>query len=187
MSGADFSDTLKGETLLLTNHHVVYRGTDGIKPRRARAQFESVGNAEVELTEVVWTSPTHVLDASLVRFEGNLPGFVEPIKELGALPDVGDLEQDRAYIIGHPHGRPAAMSIHDNVILDMDDRAIHYRSPTERGNSGSPVFDTDWGLIGLHRSGNEEMAKLNGEEGFYEANEGIRIDVILTAARAELG
>ena len=48
----------------------------------------------------------------------------------------------RAYIIGHPRGLSTPQfSLQDNVLLDHDDRFLHYRSPTEPGSSGSPVFN----------------------------------------------
>ena len=54
----------------------------------------------------------------------------------------------------------------------------HYRAPTEGGSSGSPVFNQDWELLGLHHSGGKDMAKLNGKEGRYAANEGIWIEAL---------
>src|SRR5204862_249025 len=59
-----------------------------------------------------------------------------------------------------------------------DERVLHYRSPTEPGSSGSPVFDNKWRLIGLHHSGATRMPQLNNAGGTYAANEGITIDAI---------
>ncbi len=69
-------------------------------------------------------------------------------------------------------------SLQDNVLLDYDQRVLHYRSPTERGSSGSPVFDNDWRLIGLHHVGGVSMPLLNNAGGTYAANEGITFEAI---------
>jgi V8-like Glu-specific endopeptidase len=69
-------------------------------------------------------------------------------------------------------------SLQDNILLDYDQRVLHYRSPTEAGSSGSPVFDNNWRLIGLHHSGGIRMPQLNNAGGTYAANEGITFDAI---------
>jgi V8-like Glu-specific endopeptidase len=85
----------------------------------------------------------------------------------------------RAYVIGHPGGSAQPQfSLQDNLLLDYDDRVLHYRSPTEGGSSGSPVFDDEWRLIGLHHAGGTFMPQLNKAGGTYAANEGITIDAI---------
>jgi V8-like Glu-specific endopeptidase len=93
----------------------------------------------------------------------------------------------RLYVIGYPGGRGLSFSIHDSVWLDADDTRLHYRTPTEGGSSGSPVFDdTNWTLVGLHHSGQADMRKLNGQSGIYAANEGISIAAIQKALKTTL-
>ena len=88
----------------------------------------------------------------------------------------------RAYIIGHPKGlEQPQFSLQDNLLLDYDGSRLHYRSPTEPGSSGSPVFDDQWQLIGLHHAGDLAMRRLNGKAGTYPANEALRIDAICNA------
>jgi V8-like Glu-specific endopeptidase len=107
-----------------------------------------------------------------------------PVPVAAALP-LADGKQ-RAYIIGHPRGRKLSFSIHDNFLLDHDERVLHYRSPTEPGSSGSPVFNDDWELIGLHHRGSNHLRRLHGAEGSYPANEGIWIQAILRRTQTEL-
>jgi V8-like Glu-specific endopeptidase len=76
--------------------------------------------------------------------------------------------------------------LYDSLFLDADELRLHYRTPTTGGNSGSPVFNKDWKLVGLHHSGRFDMPKLNNKEGVYEANEAIRIDAIKTALAKHL-
>jgi V8-like Glu-specific endopeptidase len=70
-------------------------------------------------------------------------------------------------------------TIQDNLVLNYDDSGFHYRSPTEPGSSGSPVFDGQWQLIALHHGGGFELPRLNGKGGTYAANEEISLQAII--------
>lgn len=94
----------------------------------------------------------------------------------------------RAYVIGHPRGAEIQVSLHDSRILDIDseERLVHYRTPTDPGSSGSPVFNKHWKLIALHHAGSSRMPKFAPDPPppFYEANEGISLVAIRRAIRA---
>jgi V8-like Glu-specific endopeptidase len=74
----------------------------------------------------------------------------------------------------------------DNLLLDWNKRLVHYRTPSEPGSSGSPVFDDQWRLIGLHHAGRSDMPRLDEKPGTYEANEGINILAIAEAIKQKL-
>ena len=99
---------------------------------------------------------------------------------LGAgLPTISEESPARAYVIGHPQGLDEPQfSLHDSLLLDYDARVLHYRSPTDRGSSGSPVMNADWKLIGLHHLGSPDVPRLNAKGGTYAANEGILVGAI---------
>ena len=56
--------------------------------------------------------------------------------------------EDRVYIIGHPKGDELAYSLQRNLLLGLNAERIHYRSPTEPGSSGSPLFNDAGQVIG---------------------------------------
>ncbi len=177
--GGDLKPGLGDELLLLTNAHVISGDASvsrALRPSKAAVHFEVQKNTEVSELKVeeLWSSPPDKLDATLLRPSRKIENIV-PVPITDARPAKDG--QQRAYIIGHPQGRKLSFSIHDNYLLDYNDRLLHYRSPTEPGSSGSPVFNDDWELIGLHHAGHRQMPKLHGD-GTYPANEGIWITAI---------
>jgi V8-like Glu-specific endopeptidase len=96
----------------------------------------------------------------------------------------GSEKKQRLYIIGHPGGRNLSFSLFDSLWLDADETKLHYRTPTEGGSSGSPVFDQEnWTLVALHHAGLQNMPRLHNQPGTYEANEGIAVNAIREAIR----
>ncbi len=97
-------------------------------------------------------------------------------------------------IVGHPMGRLKEMSIRDNHLdLQLPD-FLHYKTDTEPGNSGSPVFNDQWEVVALHHSGvpktDAQGRALRHDGNVWQpgdgedtvewiANEGVRISVIL--------
>ncbi len=186
VNGRDFFDNSSGEPILLTNWHVVSKdGEDplSVSPDGAVAHFEACGEngKQYRLKEVVAYSRR--LDATFVSLEavdpeaGNCPLKVPPAQ-------FDSQKKQRLYVIGYPGGRGLSFSLHDSIWLDGDESKLHYRTPTEGGNSGSPVFDEDnWMLVALHHAGSKQMPRLRGQAGTYEANEGLSITAIREAIR----
>lgn len=187
------------ELLLLTNFHVVNKDgvSPGVRPEDAEIAFEAAGADRVHsVKEIVWSSPPDRHDASLLRLQRPVVG-IEPLPLAATLPVLED--NSRVYVIGHPGGRDLAFSFQDNELLDHEGSPsgrpqipgvarVHYRAPTEGGSSGSPVFNSKiWQVIALHHKGGRGgMAKLNGQEGSYAANEGISIGSIKEAIREQM-
>lgn len=181
--GRDLHAPLGDELFLLTNAHVV--STDPAHNpavphfQEAVVTFEAVeGGREYGITEVLAVSGPREYDFALLRldpaFAANPP--VAPYK-LGVDLPANDGAQ-RVYIIGHPGGGVLSFSMQDNLLLDHDGRLLHYRAPTEGGSSGSPVFNAQWRLVGLHHAGYASTTRLNNKGGTYAANEGISIFAI---------
>jgi len=152
-------------------------------PGDALANFQIAGTKS-RLREVLWSSPVEELDCTIVRLEG-MPA-AQPL-ELARQPVTYRTPPSRLYIIGHPGGRDLEFSLQDNLLLGCDARLLHYRTPTEGGSSGSPVFDDAWRVVALHHAGDAYLSRLDGQPGTYEANEGIAIAAVLQAAIAATG
>jgi len=188
----DFIPALGDEICLLTNSHVVGReDPKAAPPEECQAVFQLPGpNAtRVTITEQIWSSPVGKLDATLLRLA---PG-VELAVGLPLAKYLPTLDsKSRVYVIGHPEGRELTYSLQDNRLLDHEGptagtpvdpevRKLHYRAPTEHGSSGSPVFNSRWDVIGLHRAGGQ-LQRLNGNSDEWPANEGVWIQSIRDAA-----
>lgn len=186
--GGDLHHSYDGELLFITNNHVIStldEEREALRPQQAIISFD-LGNGQSRdsrVAEVVWESVRTKLDATVIRLSRPVEG-IEAVPIAATLP-LADGKQ-RAYIIGHPQGRKLSFSIHDNYLLDNDDTMLHYRSPTEPGSSGSPVFNDDWELIGLHHKGSHHLRRLHGEEGTYPANEGIWVQAIVKQIQSDL-
>lgn len=174
------------ELLLLTNAHVLQRSPrdpETLRPAEALVRFEAAESPQPEpgyrIKEIVWSSVD--LDATLARLDP-APQGLDPYPFAPAPPDPRKKEA-RIYVIGHPNGGGLSLSLYDNLLLDTDGKVFHYRTPTEPGSSGSPVFDDQWELVALHRAGDRLMPRLNGLPGTYAANEGVSIAAIRQALR----
>ena len=177
--------------VFLTSNHVLSDPPHYLaaRPQEAQIRFEIASRQDptswLGVKRLLWQSPDHELDISVAELDGPLPAGVAPLDLSQALPRLGTAEA-RIFVIGHPLGGTLAFSLEDNLILDYEQpphwaegspapRRIHYRTPTEKGSSGSPVFDETWRVIGIHRAGEKHMPRLNGLNGTYEANEAVWI------------
>ncbi len=181
VKGSDLHPSLP-PVVVVTNGHVI---PEAINPEDAQVAFHGLGADQgfppsFKVRKVHWYSPSSPpgVDTTLLEPEG-LPKDVEPVPLVDRFPVLD--ETSRAYIIGHPRGYDQPQfSIQDNLVLGFDDTRLHYRAPTEGGSSGSPVFESQWKLIGLHHAGSLTMSRLNAK-GTYPANEALRIDAIRAA------
>jgi V8-like Glu-specific endopeptidase len=182
--GRDLCPAWGDEILFLTNRHVVDAPPDGeapepgrrpgLPPARARVQLTALSGAEpIPVKAVVWRSAgaDARLDTVVLRLAAPPPNAT-PL-DLGdpAGLKAGGEEPSRIFVIGHPKGAALSYSLYGNELRAIEPPLLYYRSPTEEGSSGSPVFNPDFFLVGIHHSAVPER----------EANCGTLIDAVRKA------
>ncbi len=189
LAGGDLADRYSGTAVFVTNAHVV--GKDAIPADQATVAFElaepRTGAARHhKIAELLFTSPPGEFGMSrsddehldiVVATLSDLPKDPVCLKAAPRLPLL--TAKSRAFVAGHPRGAGLQVSLHDSHLLDFDEphRLVHYRTPTDPGSSGSPVFNESWDVIAVHHGGSGQMPRLHGS-GQYEANEGIAVAAI---------
>ena len=169
------------DLVLVTNAHVMSpQGVGGLlRPEQARARFQT-GPELCRIDRVLWSFSAATYDVTVATLKALPPDAAPlPLSDATLTASGGANGASRLYIIGYPGGGDLQLSMHDNELLGFNERCVHYRTPTEHGSSGSPVFDDEeWTVVALHHSGKKNMARLDGSGEIYEANEGILIRAI---------
>jgi hypothetical protein len=199
--GGDLLPSLGDEVMVLTNWHVVNKqgAANAASAEAVEVLFEAADADKAHgVREIVWSSPADRHDATLLRLASSPPD-IPALPLAKALPDISGPQKPRVYAIGHPGGRELSFSFQDNELLDhegtphgtptnVDVCRLHYRTPTEPGSSGSPVFNgSTWQVLALHHAGGRDISRLNGQSGVWDANEGISLACIAATMRRELG
>ncbi|MDQ0585128.1 trypsin-like serine peptidase [Streptomyces rishiriensis] len=193
---------LVSPSLLMTNHHVL---TDADASRQCFVEFDAqvtVDNTpqtpiRLELDPDAFFAADERLDFALVFVasgpDGRPPGETFGWNRLSVR--TGKLViGEPVNVIGHPMGRLKEIAVRDNMLQTRLDDFLHYRTDTEPGNSGSPVFNDQWEVVALHHSGvprTDDQGRVLRQDGQvwrpgdgddaidWVANEGVRISSIL--------
>ena len=161
---------LVGRGVLMTNNHVL-EDADQAEASVAEFNFE-----EGQTAVVVKLQPRRLfltdldLDFTVVACDDVPIADVAPITLLRNPATI--TRRERAAIIQHPAARPKEITLHNNEVTRVKDKVIHYRTDTEPGSSGSPVFNDRWQLVALHHAGWVEP-------GGRATNEGVRIPAVI--------
>jgi hypothetical protein len=169
--------------ILITNNHVL---SLEIAAQSAEIQFgfenDLSGGRSVE--HVMRLAPDELfltnvnmrfdgLDYTIVALAEQAPekfGFLEPTSGVTA-QFAGQI-----HVVQHPGGNPKAYVLNHNRLANFDDRYVTYFSDTQGGSSGSPLFNDDFKLIGIHHIGNNRVT-IAGQSMF--TNLGSRIEVVV--------
>ena len=188
--------------LLLTNNHVL-DSAEQSKKSLAEFNFEDDYNFVPKPVKIFPLDPTTFfytdveLDFTLVYVRPKSTDGTS-LEEFGHLRLIGDsgkaLLGEHVSIIQHPSGRPKSITLRENKVVDVFENYVHYKSDTQRGSSGSPVFNDQWLVLALHHSSvlkrddagnpltmnNQMWTPEMGEDKLgWIANEGVRISRIL--------
>jgi len=183
VSGETLSSVWSKQQVFVTNNHVISEPKGhphAILPEQAKVTFDILFGSdgkEFKVKEILWQSSIDKCDTTVLLLDEVITEM-EYFNTTDSMPST--LNEDRIYVIGHPNGGELSFSFQDNTLVDFDDRLLHYRSPTDPGSSGSPIFNEHWELIGLHHAGSKRMPKINGL-GTHPANEGITLPAIRAA------
>ncbi|MEO1002889.1 MAG: trypsin-like peptidase domain-containing protein [Cyanobacteria bacterium J06638_7] len=143
--------------LLLTNHHVL---PSAEVAAISRAEF----NYQLDLGGRLRPGHSFALDpAQLYLSDRDLDYAlvaVDAAADLAAFGWIPLIEEQGKCLVGewvniiqHPHGEPKQLAIRENRVVDELERHLHYHTDTAPGSSGSPVFNDQWEVVALHRSG----------------------------------
>lgn len=215
LHGRHIHPSLANEYVFLTNDHVVsdhrsYAGT--VSSQEALIFFERINrNKGHQVREVFWRSPVEKHDCAILRLTDpptdiDRPIEISPIlprrwlRDGGYDPEMAEKTASRVYVIGHPLGGAMRITLEKHFFIDHDgpedSRApaplpvnVHYRAPTEKGNSGSPVFDAATrSLIAIHHKASRTPLHRKRGRGSapYQANQGKWIRAIIAAVQADI-
>lgn len=195
---------LVGENLLMTNNHVIERKHDADK-FMVEFEYEKDTTGKIGKTALFQFNPDSFfvtnsrLDYTIVAVEPiakNNPS--KKLKEYGwsqlSSSKNKIIKGEPVSIIQHPNGLPKMIAIRENIVVEIQDKFIHYTTDTQPGSSGSLVANDQWEIVALHRSSvprkNKKGQILLTKGGYYRdesdapfidwiANQGVLIDVIL--------
>jgi endonuclease G, mitochondrial len=182
------SGSLVSPRLLLTNHHVL---ESAAVARRSSAEFNYQDGLDGKPLPVLsygldpdalYLTDTRT-DFALVAVQGSAEelaqfGYNRLIEAEGKAV-VGEF----VTIIQHPGGEKKQIALRENQIVDIEGAFVHYEADTQPGSSGSPVFNDQWEVVGLHHASVETPPRQK-ELGAY-INEGIRASRLLAAIQGQ--
>lgn len=135
--------------------------------------------------------PTADLDFALLligdRIDG--PGSID---DFGFLPllstDDKHVMAQFVNIIQHPRGRPKELVCRENRIVARTTTTLIYGADTLPGSSGSPVFNDNFEVIGIHHWGSPHRARRDSETLRLPTvgNEAIRISAVLAELHVQI-
>jgi len=197
---------LLSESLLLTNHHVFPLGIDcrghGANFNHCFDESGINDGSYFELDPDLFYFSDEELDFALVgvKPKGLKGESLTTFGQVRLIEATGKILTGMSVnIIQHPGGGARQYAITNNRLVDiLEEGFLHYETDTEKGSSGSPVFNGDWELIALHHSGVPKMenGKIQDEQDQnwdpdteteediqWVANEGTRVSSMVKALR----
>jgi S1-C subfamily serine protease len=164
---------LIGPDRVLTNHHnVVHEEHGAVTTVVAEFDYEErfTGDRLVCRGDVETIVGNADHDWAVIRLESAVD---RPALKLGTPYDVG--LDDAVVVIQHPLGAFKQFSLEPLAIRASDDNRIQYVADTQQGSSGSPVFNVQMHVIGLHHAEAEAEVDVDGRTGVVWHNQGIAI------------
>src|SRR5882724_10624064 len=159
---------LVAPNLIITNHHV-FATPDECRNCGIQFGYERVNGALTAgtifpLDTARFFYANEDLDFAVVGVSPtamSANGSLQQFGSLGLISTTGKILVGQAVsIIQYPDGGPKKYGVRDNELLIAPtdaDLFLQYTTDTLPGSSGSPAFNKDWEVVGLHHSGVPEM------------------------------
>jgi endonuclease G len=163
---------------ILTNHHNVFDPSDGRRATAVVADFDYEEGHDGERlvrrcdVETIVSDPAR--DWVVLALEA--PVDRPPIK-LGSPFETS--MNDTLVIIQHPLGGAKQFAIDYLSVRHVDPNVVQYTADTQKGSSGSPVFNSRMDLVALHHAEAEIRVTVNNRAEVMYRNEGIQIARIM--------
>lgn len=212
VTGSDLHPSFGKRPVAVTAAHVVSGAMRAVPFEQAILRFnENLTDAAkakpaYRCKSVLHLEPAGQLDFTVLEVDELPEAFgTVPVRPPGDIPRDFDRlspQQRRCWVLGHAEGGEMALALDNSRLLDIGFKPnaprhadyLRYSASTLPGQSGGPVFDREWHLIGLHQAGiNDKLAKsglrrLGGKPGRHVANEGLSLKTIVeTIATAKGG
>lgn len=165
VGGSTGTGFLVGPNVMLTNHHVLPSADDAtLATFELDAEENRFGEAKrpqgFRLSPQRFWAASEELDFAFVAVE---PHSIEgaPLTAYGWHPLIAGEGKIRlgegVSIIQHPGGQVKMVAVHNARLIQLrngveDEAFCFYSCDTDRGSSGSPVFNSRWEVIALHHS-----------------------------------
>ncbi len=206
---------LVGHGLIMTNHHVLPNEHEARQHFfELGAEANRIGNqtpskiCSIEPDRFFWANEE--LDIAITAVVDEDPSFI-PLDHYGwhvLIRQQGKIKKgDPINIIQHPYGRNKAVVVHNSHLLHIENGTdahmfCWYSGDTQKGSSGSPVFNSRWEVVAVHHmavpqtNAEGDILDKNGQpvtratasrdpdQIAYAANEGIRTSHIADALEA---
>lgn len=165
--------------LVLTNHHNVFDETRGGDIKSVTVEFdyeEGIPESRrlVRSGDVASIVKNADHDWAVIRLDKDTER--KPLA-LGSRFDIG-LESP-IIIIQHPLGAYKRFAIDMLSVQYRDDQVVQYLADTQKGSSGSPVFNINMQVIALHHAESEAQITVNGKQEVVWRNQGIHIQQVM--------
>lgn len=172
---------IQPDTLLTAYHNLI--DSRGRAALSVAADFDDErGHRQPHLTARALVNTIHgdaARDWTVIRLDAAVD---RPPLPLGSPYDVN--VDDSLIIIQHPLGAPKQFALDALAVRYADDNIVQYVADTQKGSSGSPVFNARMQVIALHQA--EAELTLPDEAGrpvVVWRNQGLRIDRVKDGLR----